>query len=238
MPYVSDALKEMFKKFDGIMEQHAREMKTTCVKGCNNCCMLFATCTLPEGILIAEVLLQKPDWRAIVPRLKKAAEEFCFEGVGAHTYLNKKIPCVFLQDGLCSIYEIRPSTCRYYYSIQDPKLCDPDDPRRKVATIDSSQIMDRINMFSIMVANKLHTPDIIAPIPLMVLYCMFMLVKHGMARKDDEEALRTLKKAMRGIPLPADYIEKYPTVMVDESESVRLSPEEFEELRKRHENPP
>lgn len=232
MPFVSDSLRKIFKNLDGVMEKQAELMKTTCKKGCNNCCMLFATATIAEGILIAEVLLQKPDWRAFVQPLREAALRFCFEGVGAHTYLTKKIQCVFLKEGLCSIYEIRPSVCRYYYSIQDPKLCDPDDPRRKVATIDATQLMDKVNLFSIMVANKLQTNDIVAPIPLMVLYCMYMLCKHRMARKDDDEALKTLDKAMEGIPLPAEYIEKYPTVMEDESESVRLTEDEFQALQK------
>lgn len=234
MPTISNALREMYSKFDAEMDRRVKEMNATCKVGCNNCCMLFATCTLPEGILIAETLLQKPDWRAMVPKLREAALKFCFDGVRTDTYLDKKIQCVFLSEGLCSIYEMRPSVCRFYYSVVDPANCDPDDHHRKVATIDASDIRDRLNIFAGIVANKLHTSDLVAPIPVMVLYCMYMLVKHKLARKDDAEALRTLDKAMEGVPTPSRYIERYPSVLEDpEEEPVRLTPEQFKELQKR-----
>jgi len=225
MPLVTDELKRLFTQFDAVIQEAAKVMKTTCKAGCNNCCKLFATCTLPEGILIAEELFKKPDWQALVPDLVKASKEFCFEGVNSMTYLSKKLPCVFLKEGLCSIYEVRPSVCRYYYSVQDPKLCDPDNHDRKVATVDATQIIDDLNMFAIHVSVGLQNQNICAPIPLMVLYAMFLVA-------GSKGAKRFIREATRGLPMPEDYLRAFPSVIEEPREQrLKLTEEELKKLQ-------
>lgn len=226
MPTVSEILKSLYAKHDAAIQVAATEMKATCTVGCNNCCMLLATASLPEGILIAEELLKKPDWQSLVPVLVSAAKEFCFKGVNYKTYLDKKIQCVFLKEGRCSIYAVRPSVCRYYYSIQDPKHCDPDNPTRKVATINAGHIQHELNLFAAHVAIELKDQNISAPIPLMVLYGMYIVVESFKAKK-------FILKSIRGeLPMPADYIRAFPSVLEEPPEqSVELTEEEFRELQ-------
>jgi Fe-S-cluster containining protein len=226
MPTVSEMLKTLYAKFDIDVQKAATEMKATCTVGCNNCCMLLATASLPEGILIAEELLKKPDWQSLVPKLVSAAKEFCFDGVNYKTYLDKKIQCVFLKEGRCSIYPVRPSVCRYYYSVQDPKHCDPDKPDRKVATINVNHIQHELNMFGAHVAVELRDPNISAPIPLMVLYGMFIVAGSFKAKKFIQRSIRS------ELPMPMDYIRAFPSVLEEPPEqSIQLTEEEFKKLQ-------
>jgi translation initiation factor 2B subunit (eIF-2B alpha/beta/delta family) len=57
---------------------------------------LLALATFAEGVLIAERICEKPDWKVLVGALKKAAQEFCYDGISERGYFVKNIDCVFL----------------------------------------------------------------------------------------------------------------------------------------------
>ena len=46
-----------------------------------------------------------------------------FKNNNLDSYLQSKIPCPFLNNGLCSLYDFRPYICRMYHSI-DIKSCE------------------------------------------------------------------------------------------------------------------
>ena len=123
---VTEILKDIYKVLDKTAEYRALHMKATCTKGCSSCCYLFTSMGVPEGLLIAEHLLQSGKWEEILPSLKQAALDNSFEGINKVTYFKKKLPCVFLKDNLCSIYEVRPavSTSKqvsYRLAANDPR---------------------------------------------------------------------------------------------------------------------
>jgi Fe-S-cluster containining protein len=43
-------------------------------------------------------------------------------------YARQNISCPFLNNGLCSIYEVRPYNCAGFYSTTPPEWCDPSNP--------------------------------------------------------------------------------------------------------------
>lgn len=56
-------------------------------------------------------------------QLRTTGDEMEKSGTGE--WLERYVPCVFLEDGRCSIYEYRPLPCRTYFVVSDPKLCQP-----------------------------------------------------------------------------------------------------------------
>lgn len=70
---VTEILKDIYKVLDKTAEYRALHMKATCTKGCSSCCYLFTSMGVPEGLLIAEHLLQSGKWEEILPSLKQAA---------------------------------------------------------------------------------------------------------------------------------------------------------------------
>jgi Fe-S-cluster containining protein len=80
-----------------------------CASGCYFCCYLPVDVLAPEAFLIAvhlQQMLSRAELAALVYRLGTHGQQ----DFGAR-------PCVFLADGRCSIYEVRPMVCRGYNSL-------------------------------------------------------------------------------------------------------------------------
>ncbi len=81
-----------------------------CRKGCSFCCHLKVTATPLEVIRIAATI--DADRHSSV---LAAADEVV--GLDERQRLARKIPCPLLIEGACSVYEVRPLTCRALLSL-------------------------------------------------------------------------------------------------------------------------
>ena len=103
-----------------------------CAPGCYFCCYLPVDVLAPEAFRIAAHLKQtrSPDELAsLVYRL----------GVqGQHDFGAR--PCVFLADGHCSIYEVRPMVCRGYNSLSKERC----EAYHHDASVDLRGTQDRV----------------------------------------------------------------------------------------------
>lgn len=111
------------------MDQKVKEMESTseetvsCRKGCSFCCFQFVDVTFEEAVLITKYC-EENNIEIDFERLKKQSSV-------DHKSFNelpiKDKRCVFLgKDNSCSIYSVRPSTCRKLVVVSDPKLCDTE----------------------------------------------------------------------------------------------------------------
>jgi Fe-S-cluster containining protein len=87
-----------------------------CKAGCNACCYIDATIAESEAALIV----------AYCDKNKISIDTDYLERQSAtgRESFSEVSKCVFLQNDLCSIYEVRPSTCRKHFVKNDPALCD------------------------------------------------------------------------------------------------------------------
>jgi Fe-S-cluster containining protein len=84
-----------------------------CQAGCSHCCEVRVEALVPEILQIVSALKQLPadilqTWRM---RLQTHVEQVKHLSTAEH-----RVPCVFLQDHLCTIYAIRPAVCRKAHS--------------------------------------------------------------------------------------------------------------------------
>jgi Fe-S-cluster containining protein len=106
------------------------EPAVTCKKGCSFCCNIKVEATQIEIDVIVDYMAKK--------KIKVSQKQL--EGQVPLTVENHFMSpfrkCVFLDDqGSCKIYEVRPFVCRNYFSVGDPKECDPDEhPKGGVTT--------------------------------------------------------------------------------------------------------
>ena len=91
-----------------------------CRRGCSFCCHLKVTATVLEVVRIATATAagRFPDRRSAV---LSAADRVA--GLDDRLRLASKVPCPLLIEGACSIYEVRPITCRALLS-RSASLCE------------------------------------------------------------------------------------------------------------------
>jgi Fe-S-cluster containining protein len=144
----------------------------TCNKGCSYCCAHHVPATLQECELIVYYLYQNqtlldhflrvyPAWRARVKNhedlfqavkqrfsdmpqsgFAQGKREAFYQAAGR--YNEQGIPCPFLNQDLCSIYEVRPSACATFFSMSPPEYCSsssPDEPK-VIFVHDAAQIKE------------------------------------------------------------------------------------------------
>lgn len=123
-----------------------RGSPASCLAGCDACCRQLITISPVEAHAIAEFVDASPalaartdaaleKWRSEVAwRLDLSDSIQHFRDADGYVsgpeggrleanYWSAGIPCPFLDDGRCSIYEVRPFNCREHYVLSDPLLC-------------------------------------------------------------------------------------------------------------------
>jgi Fe-S-cluster containining protein len=109
----------------------AAEDVSACKEGCSSCCHIGVSVTESEAVVIGRAIGRTPrhlpDDRAFTPAEFLGAED----GEARLQELRARIdadhfgvPCTFLKDGSCSIYEHRPLACRHLINLDvDDLLC-------------------------------------------------------------------------------------------------------------------
>ncbi len=96
-----------------------------CKSGCHHCCMMAVTISSHEAKKIGEHIGIKPKY---VPMTMDRDQM-------VQAYMG--VPCPFLKQKKCSIYEVRPSACRTHFNMSAyPQVCDVVEfPGRDVPNI-------------------------------------------------------------------------------------------------------
>ncbi|HET9960443.1 MAG TPA: YkgJ family cysteine cluster protein [Polyangiaceae bacterium] len=84
-----------------------------CKAGCDHCCYQSVGVTPPEAIAIFEFVKQTRTGAAFEAFAAHVAERYTqTRGLSSSERFSPQHPCVFLESGRCSIYEVRPLSCR------------------------------------------------------------------------------------------------------------------------------
>ena len=87
-------------------------IKSDCRPGCSRCCSLRVGVSAPEALVIADRLISSGDAqdRMRIERLTQVAQ--VVEGFDLPEWGRRKTACPLLEAELCSLYSIRPISCR------------------------------------------------------------------------------------------------------------------------------
>jgi hypothetical protein len=103
-----------------------------CRKGCSYCCHLPVEVSAPEILAIGQYVREKfsEEERQQLARAIDA-HIATTEGMDDRQRSVCRTPCPLLRDGACSVYEVRPLTCRGYHSFDaEPCRRDCEHPTR------------------------------------------------------------------------------------------------------------
>lgn len=144
---------QLYKQYDPLVAERAEEMGVTCKEGCAHCCMLPATATVPEMILVVDHLASRSDWPKRRPALERelARQLAAFAAIDVlderqrKDFFDRQMPCAFLTaDHRCEIYTLRPAACRYHMVVSDPKNCALGAKEPTTARVNLRQIEDDV----------------------------------------------------------------------------------------------
>lgn len=134
--------KNAHEEFDGLLkivvgEVYRRGYFVTCDKRCFACCSEIVSTPKQEAQMLVERIRAMPaeDRARIEEATRRWMDEFMASGVNllknpsAMTYRKARLVCPLLKDGLCSVYEHRPISCRGHVALGDRTLCDDDAKR-------------------------------------------------------------------------------------------------------------
>ena len=95
--------------------------KITCEAGCNNCCHMHVNCTSPE----AKIVLDKAKELGLKLDETRLKQQFILgQGNDQYDKMDASLrQCVFLIDGKCSVYDVRPFACRLLQSVTERSIC-------------------------------------------------------------------------------------------------------------------
>jgi Fe-S-cluster containining protein len=113
----SQAAKRAHEFFETSLQHNPSEAQIECAKGCTFCCHLRVSAMAPEIFLIANHFRRehRNDLETALDRLRAADRNT--RGLSGAERAKGKLPCGLLDDRLCTVYAVRPSTCRGHTSI-------------------------------------------------------------------------------------------------------------------------
>jgi len=189
----------LYQHLDAKVSEVLKQFKVSCSKGCSECCKQITTVMLPEGTLIAEVVLTWPTWRKWAGKLRKWCDQFAGPEVTRDSYFNAQVPCPFLNHNgeVCRIYEYRPSACRYLYAVSPKEMCSANNKTKLISYLNLHEIEAQSWKFAQDVQPD-GTLAVAAPLPLMVLTCMGMLQPQN----------KVIFELLEGLPTPGEWMEK------------------------------
>jgi len=184
--------------------------QVSCSKGCGVCCRQLVPLSPPEAIMLAKLVVSMPkDIRTciqnrfdsavkqlerskLLEKLARLQDQSSLSDEDMQTltkeYFLQQIPCPFLENECCSIYEFRPSRCREYLVISPPKHC--RNPYKQ--PIDRLPVSIRLSeALSRMWAQATQTPPQLIPLILALKWSAEHKLQRGMAA-DGHDMLNAL----------------------------------------------
>ena len=89
-----------------------------CRRGCSYCCHLRVEIRPHDAFVLAHHVQTKfsaEQRMGAIVRIEQTLKRL--ESLTPEQHIRAGIPCALLQEGVCSVYEARPATCRKYHSV-------------------------------------------------------------------------------------------------------------------------
>lgn len=111
-----------------------------CKAGCPYCCSMQISITPPEALLLGAYVdanYDDDEKRALLEKIENNLSHTHGKSQEEKVKSWHLTPCVFLKDGSCSVYPIRPFICRSWHSLNARQCLDAFHSREKESEIES-----------------------------------------------------------------------------------------------------
>jgi Fe-S-cluster containining protein len=197
----SEQLLKIYADLDEQLQPELEKHPISCREGCTHCCLLMVLVGVQESLLIADKVMSSPAWKHYLRELRKAAKVMGLVGETQETYFARRRPCVFLNKrGLCDVYDVRPSACRYHFVVSPPDHCSPEHNNHPVMELNTSICETIVWKFE---SDCEDSEFMFAPLPLMVLHtCLLVAMQMG-----GDEKIKEVHKHLKGLIDPLTWLK-------------------------------
>jgi len=152
-----------------------RQLDIACRRGCGDCCHTVVVTYEPEAIAIAQWLLRPgnrdarehflarfPAWNEAIGSKVEELEALHVSGEvekaeELHYEMQlEAVMCAFNRDGACSIYPVRPNTCRFVLALDSNEFCHPHNPAGHGPTLMGFEPADRFMERALAISRVAH----------------------------------------------------------------------------------
>jgi len=132
--------------------------------------------SLFEVLLITDHLGKRPGFKAkILPVATETATLLHGQLPDSKDWFRRQVPCVFLEGNMCSIYEVRPSTCRSHAVVTPPEDCyNHGDSGGDVGKIDVSKLTQAYYDEFNTIGQSMGVNNIYGPLPAILLLATYL----------------------------------------------------------------
>jgi Fe-S-cluster containining protein len=109
-----------------------------CRPGCHYCCFNQPVVTPPEALLMGyyvERTFTDQEKQALIHRIENVIDVTTGKTPDEIAMIRYELPCIFLKDGMCKIYTVRPVVCRTCTSIDAEHCKDVFESRNHLARL-------------------------------------------------------------------------------------------------------
>jgi Fe-S-cluster containining protein len=194
--YVIKRMQQLYGAVDLTMQKTGEHHKTPCKKGCNDCCHQIVTASIAEALIMVDAMdgCSKIAQDYLYKRCEKYANQLYSPVVTVASWFEKKIPCVFLSEGLCRTYEARPLACRTLM-VMPGSDCSVYSPGGKIQAVDARSMTKAGLREAKIVSDNLGIPIGFAPLQVAMLWAETVYYKGS----------DVLNKQLRGTTFANDY---------------------------------
>lgn len=145
----------LYKATDRAIEEAKNLYHSPCSTGCDHCCYQVVSACIPEAVVALRSIWENPTLKdgfsSKLPRLKREVDLLRKPDASNGKWFVMHIPCVFLADHECTIYEDRPLMCRTQMSAEETS-----DKCKNVGYAQKLKLVDKKSMLMGMISTSLE----------------------------------------------------------------------------------
>jgi len=152
-------VRNAYKPIDKFMEEARKNYGSPCTDGCDHCCYQVVSSCIPEALVALQGIWDVPalreDFSSKIPRLTQEVTLLKKPDASNRKWFNMHIPCVFLKDHRCIIYEDRPFMCRAHMSAEKtPDMCSNTGSPQQLKLVDKRVMIENMLHLSLDISRK------------------------------------------------------------------------------------
>jgi Fe-S-cluster containining protein len=156
-------MRTYYRSVDKRMEEMRNDYGSPCADGCDHCCYQLVSSCIPEGLVALQSVWNsralREDFSSKMWRLAQEMELLSRPDASNRKWFSMHIPCVFLKDSRCIIYEDRPLMCRAQMSAEETSdKCKDVGTAQRLKLVNKRPMLERAVSLSLEINQNFGIP--------------------------------------------------------------------------------